>query len=53
MLGDVSWSYWEQMETDGGRGRDVKEEEVSLGVGVGGIIRGKRLGRPSPRPLGS
>lgn len=27
MLGDVSWSYWEQMGRGGGRGREVKEEE--------------------------
>lgn len=27
MLGDISRTYWEQMGRDGGRGRDVKEEE--------------------------
>lgn len=33
MLGEVSWSYWEQMGRDGGRNRDVGEEEGQPWVG--------------------
>lgn len=33
MLGEVSWSYWEQMRKDGGRNRDVGEEEGQPWVG--------------------
>lgn len=48
-LGDVSWSYWEQMGRDGGRGRDVREEERQpRGGGVVGLCAGGDWTEPHP-----
>lgn len=50
MLGDGSWSYWEQMGRDGiaGQGRGGGRRSAS-GWGGGG----RKPDRPSPGPLGS
>ena len=53
MLGDGSWSYWEQMGRDGGG--DVGEAGGQpRGGGVVGLCEGGNWADPSsPRPLGS